>query len=172
MSFDAPARLEPGALAAVIESHDSGHAYVGGRVENLTPSEPGWAAFFDNPGCGSFSRNALLRIGGFDEQLVTGVDAVACDRILTEGQRGTQCALITFGVRTEFATANEYLRTRYEQGKVVADAIGRLDDAPGFDDGLDADARAAYDRVRVLRRLGDAAARYGAGYARLTRSRA
>ena len=163
--IDAPATLSPGALAAIVDAHDTGCAVVTGDVVNLTPSAAGWASYFDDPCHASFARESLLGAGGFDEWKGDGAEARARDRLVAGGQRIAHTSLITFGHRTDLGAPIDYLDRRFEEGRAAARRAGatrrflatkvRRDrdrmattlararhDAP--------DAAVAFDRVRAL----------------------
>jgi glycosyltransferase involved in cell wall biosynthesis len=163
--FDAPAVLAPGALAAMVEAHDAGRTYVAGNVRNLTPSAVGWSSYFDDPAHGSFSRAPLLRAGGFNSEVPLGVEALARARLLRAGEHVAHNALITFGHRTDVATARDYLRARFALGR--ASANGPVANRLGPTRPTGAEELAAYERVAGLRRQGAAAERAGSRWAQL-----
>jgi glycosyltransferase involved in cell wall biosynthesis len=118
--FDTPATLAPGALAAIVDAHDEGCAVVSGEIVNLTASAAGWASYFDDPGCASFTREPLLAVGGFDEWKVEGAESRARDRLVAAGHRTAHTTLVTFGHRTHVGTAHEYLGRRFDRGRAAA----------------------------------------------------
>ena len=125
--FDAGASLTPGALAALVESHDRGCGIVSGNVANRTESAVGWASYFADPAHCSFAREPLMRIGGFDEHLTDGLEALARDRLLEQGQRAAHTPLVTFGHRTDLRASGDYLGQRFALGRAAAhDARGPL----------------------------------------------
>jgi glycosyltransferase involved in cell wall biosynthesis len=155
--FDAPADLAPGALAALVEAHDRGNAYVGGKVRNLTPTAPGWATYLDGPGYGSFSREALLGVGGFDDHVVVGVEALARDRLIAAGHHVATTPLVTFGHRTDLASDADYVEACRSDGR--RRDLRRRHEVDGAQVAGDAAARR---RVRTLRWRGAAARWVGA----------
>lgn len=157
--FDAPADLAPGALAALVETHDAGNGYVAGRVANRSRSAHGWAEYLDGPGSGSFARAPLLATGGFDERLASGVDAAARDRVLRAGQHPAESPLITYRFSTAVATRAGHLRTAFERGRASAATPLPRNDGHLL---VEQDAPRCDPRVRALRVAGMAAARVGA----------
>jgi glycosyltransferase involved in cell wall biosynthesis len=96
--------LMPGALAARLGAHESGHAMVTGSIHNGTLTSSGWASYFlDHSGslpgrpsgplrgapshC-SYLRHLLLESGGFPEDLRAGEDTVANLALHRRGYRG------------------------------------------------------------------------------------
>lgn len=122
--FDAPATLAPGALAAIVDAHDTGCAVVSGESVNHTRSAAGWASYFDDPGHASFARESLLREGGFDEWKGDGVETRARDRLVAAGHRTAHTTLVTFGHRTDLGTPSDYLGRRIAQGRARARQAG------------------------------------------------
>jgi glycosyltransferase involved in cell wall biosynthesis len=122
--FDAPATFAPGALAAIVDAHDSGCAVVAGDTVNQRLSAAGWASYFDDPGHASFARDPLLRTGGFDEWKGDGAEARARDRLVAGGQRIAHTSMVTFGHRTDLGTPSEYLGRRIDLGRASARRAG------------------------------------------------
>jgi glycosyltransferase involved in cell wall biosynthesis len=162
--FDAPVEPAPGAVAAMVKAHDAGHAFVAGELHNLTPSAVGWASYFDDPGRGSFARTPLLRLGGFDD-VALGVEALAREKLLRAGHRAISNPLLTFGHRTELATAGEYVRARFALGGASPDGPVSRPVRGGPPAGPD--ETVAYDRVARLRRQGAWVEHAGRRWARL-----
>ncbi|HEX4519132.1 MAG TPA: glycosyltransferase family A protein [Gaiellaceae bacterium] len=93
--------LPPGSLAARIAAHRLGHTMVTGTTLNGTRTLAGWAAYFlDNstvlpgrpstvlegpPAHCSYTRAALLAVGGFPEHLRAGEDTVVNHELARRG---------------------------------------------------------------------------------------
>jgi glycosyltransferase involved in cell wall biosynthesis len=156
LCFDAPAELAPGALAAMVDVHDRGNAFVAGAVRNLTRSAPGWASYLDGAAYGSFSREPLLRIGGFDSELAAGVEAHARDLLVAAGQRTANNPLITFGHAPALTTDSAYVRARYTLGRLrpTGTTTATGDGSAAEPETPAPDTTHAREQVRGLRRRG------------------
>jgi hypothetical protein len=94
-------QLPQGSLAARVAAHRLGHAMVTGSTLNGTRTIAGWAAYFlDNstalpgrpstvlggpPAHCSYTRDALLEVGGFPEHLRAGEDTVVNHELARRG---------------------------------------------------------------------------------------
>lgn len=145
--FDAPAALADGAAGALVAAHDSGVGVVSGCIANRTESAVGWAAYFTDAAHCSFAREPLVRIAGFDEKLIDGVEALARDRLIQRGQRAAHTELVTFGHRTDLGSTGDYLRQRYALGR-AGGRDGRAQARASWR--RPPDAAEPFDRVRVL----------------------
>ena len=169
VAFDAPAMLSPGAFEAIVATHDAGNAVVTGEVVNQQKSGTGWAAYFWDPCSASFAHEQLLRIGGFDERLTDGVEAIARDRLASDGQHVAQTSLVTFGYRSALRGSGGLLHHGFARGQAMPDARPPATAAP--QDGSRSDEETeAFRRVRLPVLLAAVAWRMGAGYEKLRRS--
>ncbi|MBV9951645.1 MAG: glycosyltransferase [Acidimicrobiia bacterium] len=161
--LDAPVELAPGALDALIDLHDEGHAVVTGATAPPTPSAVGWASWLLERRHASFSREPLLAAGGFDEGAVDGLDGDAIDRLLAGGQRAAHSPLVTYGHRAELVDRGELLALQFARGR-------RWGATDGWRDAFTASEAdpGATARVRPLVAGGVAARWLGSSYERLS----
>jgi Glycosyl transferase family 2 len=130
--LDAPVTLAPGAFDEIVGAHDRGCAVVSGETMNLTPSAAGWASYFDGGERCSFTRDALLEAGGFDEWIADGRVARARDRLIERGHLVARSSAITFGHRPESRTSSDYVRARLARGRATVREARRTGAAGGL----------------------------------------
>lgn len=130
--------LPQGSLAARIRAHQSGYAMVTGSLLNGTPSPAGWASYFMDhsdalpgrpsgelarpPAHCSYDREALLRCGGFPEDMRAGEDTVVNDRLWNQGHRAWRDKDVVLYHRSPCATPWLLMRHHFVRGR----AWGRI----------------------------------------------
>ena len=134
--------LPQGSLAARIAAHRLGHAMVTGTTLNGTRTVPGWAAYFlDNstvlpgrpstvlegpPAHCSYTRRALLEVGGFPESLRAGEDTVVNHELARRGHtayRAQDLRLIHHTpCRTRLRLLGHYFARGRSSGRILLEA--------------------------------------------------
>ncbi|MGI9019710.1 MAG: glycosyltransferase family 2 protein, partial [Solirubrobacterales bacterium] len=130
--------LPPGSLAARIAAHERGFSMVTGSVRNGNPTRAGWAAYFldhagslpgrpsgeldATPAHCSYTREALLEVGGFPEDMRAGEDTVVNRELWRRGHRAYRAAAIELTHRNRSSTAWRLARHHFVRGR----AFGRI----------------------------------------------
>jgi glycosyltransferase involved in cell wall biosynthesis len=130
--------LPPGSLAARLRAHRLGHVMVTGTVLNGTTTRAGWASYFldhstslperpsgvlaTSPMHCSYERGALLRIGGFPEDLRAGEDTVVNRALFDEGHRAYRAADVTLIHHSRCERFGQLTRHHFSRGR----AFGKI----------------------------------------------
>jgi glycosyltransferase involved in cell wall biosynthesis len=131
--------LPPGSLAARLRAHrESGCAMVTGSVRNGTLTRSGWASYFLDHGTAlpgrpsgrlagapahcSYTRDALLDIGGFPEGLRAGEDTAVNQALISRGHRAYRDSRIELTHRSPCSGPSRLVRHHFVRGR----ALGRL----------------------------------------------
>ncbi len=125
--------LPPGSLAARLRAHDQGYAMVTGTTLNGTRTRAGWASYFlDHSGvlpgrpttelalapshC-SYTREVLLAVGGFPEDMRTGEDTVVNNKLQAMGYVALRDQAITIVHHSPCRTLGKLLRHHFTRGR-------------------------------------------------------
>jgi LCP family protein required for cell wall assembly len=125
--------LPPGSLAARLRAHDQGYAMVTGTALNGTRTRAGWASYFLDqsaslpgrpstelrgaPSHCSYSREALLAVGGFPEDMRAGEDTVVNNRLAAMGYVAYRAHDVTFIHHSPCRTPGKLLRHHFIRGR-------------------------------------------------------
>ncbi len=125
--------LPQGSLAARIAAHRLGHAMVSGTTLNGTRTVAGWAAYFlDNstvlpgrpstildgpPAHCSYTRQALLEVGGFPEHLRAGEDTVVNHELARRGHTAYRAQDVRLIHHTPCRTRSRLLAHYFVRGR-------------------------------------------------------
>lgn len=125
--------LPPGSLAARIRAHDEGYTMVTGTTLNGTDTPAGWASYvLDHsdvlpgrpstdlrgaPAHCSYVRRALLRVGGFPEDLRAGEDTVVNERLVGLGFTARRAQDVHLVHHTRCDTPWRLLRHHAQRGR-------------------------------------------------------
>jgi hypothetical protein len=125
--------LPQGSIAARIAAHRLGHAMVTGTTLNGTRTVAGWAAYFlDNstvlpgrpselldgpPAHCSYTREALLEIGGFREDLRAGEDTVVNHELARRGHTAYRAREVRLIHHTPCRTRSRLLGHYFVRGR-------------------------------------------------------
>ncbi len=125
--------LPPGSLEARRRAHDLGYAMVTGTTLNGTTTRAGWASYFldhnsvlpgrpstELPGAPahcSYSREALLEVGGFPEDLRAGEDTVVNKALADLGYVAFRAADVSLVHNTPCRTGRKLLRHHFVRGR-------------------------------------------------------
>jgi glycosyltransferase involved in cell wall biosynthesis len=130
--------LSSGSLAARVRAHELGYSMVTGTILNGTPTRAGWASYFlDHSGalparpsgelaapparC-SYSREALMEVGGFAEDMRAGEDTVVNDSLWRRGHRAYRSCELRLVHRSRCSTPAALARHHFVRGR----ALGRI----------------------------------------------
>jgi glycosyltransferase involved in cell wall biosynthesis len=130
--------LPPDSLAARHRAHDLGYTMVTGTMLNGTRTRAGWASYFLDhstalPGrpsgvlesppmhC-SYERDALLRVGGFPENMRAGEDTVVNRELFRRGYSAYRAQDVRLTHCSRCATPGRLLRHHFARGR----AFGKI----------------------------------------------
>ncbi len=130
--------LPPGSLAARMTAHDRGYTMVTGSVVNGTHTRSGWAAYFldhsgslpgrpsgeldATPAHCSYTREALLEVGGFPEDMRAGEDTVVNGELWRRGHTAYRDSAIVLTHRNRSRRPWHLARHHFVRGR----AFGRI----------------------------------------------
>ncbi len=130
--------LPPGSLNARIQAHELGYSMVTGSILNGTPTPAGWAAYFLDhspslparpsgeldaaPAHCSYTREALLEVGGFPEDMRAGEDTVVNGELWRRGHRAYRAQEVVLTHRNRCTNALRLVRHHFARGR----ALGRI----------------------------------------------
>lgn len=130
--------LPQGSLAARLQAHELGYSMVTGSIVNGADTPAGWAGYFldhspslpgrpsgeldEVPAHCSYSREALLEIGGFPEQLRAGEDTVVNRALWARGHRAYRAHDVVLTHRNPCTTRWRLVCHHFARGR----ALGRL----------------------------------------------
>ena len=131
--------LPPGSLEARIRAHDAGYTMVTGTTLNGTDTPAGWASYVldhaevlpgrpseDLPGAPahcSYVRRALVRVGGFPEDLRAGEDTVVNQRLAALGFRARRAQDVHLVHHTRCRTPSVLLRHHFTRGRAYGQIL-------------------------------------------------
>ena len=189
--------LPQGSLAARVRAHRLGYDMVTGAILNGTDTPAGWASYFldhsyhmpgrpsavlsDPPTSCSYTREALVEVGGFPEGVRTGEDTVVNTALFRGGRRAFRAADVRLIHNSPCRDLRRLLVQHFGRGRglgrILLDERGRADALPPRGDILrryvawrvgitdrnlerwgDAGERERYRRVRRLIKLAAVAA--------------
>lgn|GEM_PF-729476 len=168
--------LPPGSLASRIRAHDEGWSMVTGTTRNGTYTRAGWAAYFLDhstvlpgrpseplsgpPAHCSYDRRALLRVGGFPEDLRAGEDTWVNHALFRAGESAYRAADLALIHHNRSRTVPQLARRHFERGRALT--VFLRGNPPGAEgDGRARAALVGYRRRRRAR-IDENVARWGA----------
>lgn len=130
--------LPPGSLAARLAAHEQGHAMITGSMHNGTHTAAGWASYFLDhsqslpgrpsgslrgpPAHCSYSRDLVLAVGAFPEDMRAGEDTVVNRELWRRGHGAYRAREVALFHHSRCTTPERLVRHHFGRGR----ALGRI----------------------------------------------